>query len=441
MIISCASLWGVDQGNSKYLILDNGLQIFIQERNKLPLINIAFGINVGSKDESPESNGIVHLLEHLILSGGTGLHKGTELIRETRKRGAFLNAHTDHDLMTLEISLPADHLEFALNLVKEKIFYLKLIKEEVEREKKIISEEINQVKDDPVRFGTYLVLQNLFKGHTYSKPIFGDKEIIKNATLQQLETFYNRFFTPANCALSIIGKFKLADVENKTKKVFGTLKKAALPAAKISPCQPLKKSIEIEEKLDIDQAYIIIGVLAPPFNHEDHFAMNLLSYILGKGLNPLLNLALSGRRRLAEGLSTRYFPLKYGGVFLVYVITEPGHRKTAAREVIKLFRRTRTFRYTKKDFPERDQSLVFDYLESAKNQVRLSSEQANEEGLHAAISYAQYMLLTAQEINEKSGIADVAANHLRNAGARYLSGEKYVVVTLLPAAKASKKNK
>jgi len=61
-----------------------------------------------------------------------------------RKRGFHFNAHTDHDLMTLEVSLPAEHLEFGLNFVKEKIFALKLSKDELEREKTIIIEEINQ---------------------------------------------------------------------------------------------------------------------------------------------------------------------------------------------------------------------------------------------------------------------------------------------------------
>ncbi|MCI0471183.1 MAG: insulinase family protein, partial [Candidatus Aminicenantes bacterium] len=182
------------------------------------------------------------------------------------------------------------------------------------------------------------------------------------------------------------------------------------------------------------QAYVIIGLAAPPFNHEDYFSMDLLNYILGQGVNPLIQLALRGRIKLAEGAFTRYIPLKYGGAFLVYVITEPGHIKTVERAIVRFLKTTRTFRYAKKDFLAENQSSVFDYLESAQNQVGLNAEQAREEGLHEAIAYAKYMLLAAKEkeMKYKNTIETIDSSQLRNTAAKYLSGEKYVVVYLLP---------
>jgi glucan phosphoethanolaminetransferase (alkaline phosphatase superfamily) len=92
------------------------------------------------------------------------------------------------------------------------------------------------------------------------------------------------------------------------------------------------------------------------------------------------------------------------------------------------------FRYAKKDFLAENQSSVFDYLESAKNQVGFNAEQARDEGLHEAISYAKYMLLAAKEkeMNFKNTIETTDSAQLRNTAAKYLSGEKYVVVHLIP---------
>lgn len=431
-IITVSQAAGAGQNNNKYFTLDNGLQIFLQERDRLPLVNIACGVDMGIKDEDLQSNGLVHLLEHLVLSGGTTSHKGDELIKEMREKGAYINAHTDHDMMTLEISLPANHLEYALHLVKEKIFELKSVEEELAREKKIICEEIDQIMDDPIQFGTSLALQRLFEGHAYGKPIFGDKKVITNAAIKELEIFYERFFTPGKCSLSIVGSFNLEETAVKIRTIFASVVEPAAPVTELSLPQPLKKNIAGEKKMDIDQAYAIIGLAAPPFNHEDYFPMDLLTYIIGKGFNPLIHLALGGRIKLAEGAFTRYIPLKYGGAFLVYVITEPGHIKTVERAVVKFLKTTRSFRYAKKDFLVKSQSSIFDYLESAKNQVGFNAEQAREEGLHEAISYAKYMLSAARDMNYKNTIETTASSQLRDVAAKYLSGKKYVVIYLLP---------
>ncbi|MFC2154894.1 M16 family metallopeptidase [Acidobacteriota bacterium] len=436
-LLACSTMWPVDQMGSKFFNLPNGLQIFLQERDKLPLVHIAAGIDVGSKNESPETNGLVHLLEHLIFLGSSESHRGDEWITEVRQRGARFNAHTDQDFMTLEISLPAAHLDFALNFVKEKVFGLKLIQGEADREKKIILEEINQIMDDPKRFGAHLVLQNLFNGHPYGQPLFGDREIIKKASVKQLELLYKTFFTPANCSLSIVGDFKLAEVEKKIRDTFGKIEKPlpAKPKSDISPCLPLKKSIEIKKEMAVEHAYVIIGLQAPPLIHADYFSVDLLAQILGQGFNPLLYRALSGKRRLAEGLSVRYLPLKYSGAFLVYVTTKPGHIKTVQRALINFFKTTRSYRYAKTDFLQRDRPYVFDYLESAKNLSRLRSEQANEEGLLTAISFAKYMFLTGEEIKHEDSSEKIEAEQLRDAAGKYLSGEKYVVLYIVPGKK------
>ena len=436
-LLVCSIMWPANQTNSKSFTLSNGLEISLQERDKLHLVHIAAGIDVGSKNESPDTNGLIHLLEHLVFLGSSESHGGEEWVTEVRRRGGRFNAHTDRDFMTLEISLPAGHLDFVLNFVKEKVFALKLIQGEADREKKIILKEIDRIMDDPKRSGTHLVLQELFNGHPYGLPLFGDKEVIKNATVTQLYPLYKRFFTPANCSLSIVGDFKLAEAEKKIRIIFGEIKNSspAKPKPGILPCKPLKKNIEIKKEMAVEHAYVVVGFPAPPFLHADYFSMDLLSHILGQGFNPLLYRALSGRRRLAEGLSTRYLPFKYGGAFLVYITTTPGHSKTVHRNLVNFFKKTRRFRYAKTDFLQRDRPYVFDYLESAENLSRLRSEQANEEGLLTAISFAKYLLLTDEEIRHESGSGKVEAEQLRDAAGKYLSGKKYVVLYVVPGKK------
>ncbi len=430
-----------DIGKTRYFTLDNGLQVLLQERDHFPLVNIVLAVNSGSKDETPAASGMVHILEHLILLGSTASHTGDEIVKEARARGIYLNAHTDHDLMTLEVSLPAEQVEFALDFVKDKVFSFKLVETELAREKKIILEEINHILDDPVRSGTALALQNLFLGHAYETPIFGSKEIIQKCSGQQLEKFYKTYFVPGNCSLSMVGSFDSEGLERKVRKLFGELERNAVPEEKFPTPPVLKKSLEVSREMDINQAYSIIGFLGPHFNHRDYFAVNLLTYILGQGINPLLNQVLRGRKRLAEMISVRYISLKHGGAVLIYLTTEPGKMKIAQRQTLRFLRTTSSFRYSRNDFLQKDQSSVFDYLESAKNQVKFTAQESRERGLYTAVANARYMLLKdrSKEMTDEVDIEKIDSTHIRNAASKYLSGEKYVIVSLIPRKNSKKK--
>ncbi|MCJ7563733.1 MAG: insulinase family protein, partial [Candidatus Aminicenantes bacterium] len=115
-----------EKGIEKQFTLDNGMNVFLYERHNLPLVNIVAAVNAGSKDETAETNGLVHMLEHYILFRGTEVRSGSEVARDFRRHGAYFNAHTGQDLAIFEISLPAEYADFGLNNQRELLFNLKI---------------------------------------------------------------------------------------------------------------------------------------------------------------------------------------------------------------------------------------------------------------------------------------------------------------------------
>ncbi len=103
-----------DETPTKQFELENGFKVFLYEKHTLPFINCAIAVNLGTKDESDETSGLVHILEHYILFRGTELRSGTQISQDIRRNGAYFNAHTGLDLAVFEISLPSEHTEFAL---------------------------------------------------------------------------------------------------------------------------------------------------------------------------------------------------------------------------------------------------------------------------------------------------------------------------------------
>lgn len=423
--------------NQKYFELDNGLKVFLYEKHTLPLINLVFAVNLGTKDESDKTSGLVHILEHYILFRGTEFRSGPEISQDIRRHGAYFNAHTSLDLATFEISLPSEHADFALRNQKEILFNLKLSQEELDEEKKVILEELSQTQDDPLKYATSTVYQNLFKDHPYQKPVQGKKEIIEALTVEQVEKFYRKFFVPSNCVLAVVGDFEIEEMEKKTKDIFGDLKKEEISLPKYEKVPALKKTVEITQEMDVNQAYLVIGKFGPDYNNKDQYAIHLLTEILGRGINPMLNYPLRGRRNLAHNVSMGYSAYKYGGAILIYITLEPKNIKSAKRETIRYLKETSRLNYSKKDVMGDAKFHALDYLESAKNQIKFKIHQSQEKGLLVATSLARFMLLN-EDLNRGSyleNIEKISSSDLRKAANKYLSKGRYVIVTISPKKK------
>ncbi len=426
-----------EKDKTKYLELENGLKIFLYEKHTLPLLNLVFAVNLGTKDESDETSGLVHILEHYILFRGTEFRSGSEISRDTRRHGAYFNAHTSLDLATFEMSLPSEYADFALRNQKEILFNLKLSQKELDEEKKVILEELSQIEDDPIKYATSLVYQNLFKDHPYQKPTFGKKEIIEASTVEQVEEFYRKFFVPNNFTLAIVGDFKIEEMEGKVKDIFGDLEKKEIASVKYEKARIPEKTVEIEQEMDVNQAYLVIGMLGPDFNHPDQYSMNIITEILGRGLNPMMTYRLRGRRKLVHSVSMGYSAHKYGGAIFIYITLEPKNVNFAKREAIKFLKDTRSLDYSKKDFIGEAQIYAFDYLESAKNQIKFKFHRSQEEGLNIASSLARFMVLNENE--ERGGylesIEKISSSDLRKVAGQYLSKGRYVITSIFPKNK------
>ena len=436
-IFTINTLFAQEKEQSKYFILKNGLKVFLLEKHKLPLVNLVTAFNVGSKDESEETSGLVHILEHYILFRGTEFRTGDEIARDIRCHGAYFNAHTGRDIVTIESTLPSEYTEFALQNQKEISFNLKLIQKELDEEKQIILEEINNIHDDPLRYATSLVYQNLFKNHPYQKPVYGKKETIETLNIETIEKFYKTYFIPSNCAIVLVGDFHIHEIEGKIKKMYGDLENPGYKLPKYEKVYPLEKSIEIEHEMDVNLAYTVIGMIGPDYNDKDQYTIDILTEILGHGINPLLYTPLRKRRVSPESLTMDYGTYEHGGAILISLTLDSRNVRIAQREILQFLKRLKNFNFSKKDYYGESQFDAFDFLQSAKNRIKLNTYRSQESGLLTASSLARFMLLNKNKDrgNYLHNVNKVSSSDLRHAAGKYLGIGRYVIVSIIPKKK------
>ncbi|MCK4430455.1 MAG: insulinase family protein, partial [Candidatus Aminicenantes bacterium] len=236
---------------------------------------------------------------------------------------------------------------------------------------------------------------------------------------------------------AVVGDFKMKEMEEKIREIFRDLKNNGFTPQKFEKVKPLKKNVEIEKVMDVNIAYLIIGVLGPDYNHPDQYAINVLTEILGRGINPMLNYPLRGRRRLVETISMSYGSYMYGGCILIYLTLDPKKIKYAKQETIRFLKKVRSENFSKKDFLGENQLYAWDFLESAKNQLKFKVHQSQERGLLLATSIARFTLLN-EDPNRGSyleNIEKITSSDLREVSGEYLSKGRYVSVAIIPKKK------
>ena len=384
---------------------------------------------------------MVHLLEHMLLFGGAAGSSGAEKNGRIRAEGGIVNAHTDHDLLTFEASFPADRADRALGLLRENLFNLTFSPSELEGEKKIISLEISQIRDDPEETATSLLLENLFQDHPYGRPLFGNGEVLEGTTISQLEAMRRRFIVPANGAVAIFGDFKAAEMEQRVRALFGPVASGAASATQINQVVPPAKAIEVKREMDVRNCHLMVGFLAPSFDQDERPSMLVLSHILGRGINPLLASSVRRFGRPVDNASMRYLSLKYGGAAIIHLTLDPKNVAGVRAHLFEFLKETGSFNYSEADYLPNQRMYIVDYLKSALGQMKLNSERFKELGQESALYVSRYLLLRqmSPKGQEQKPVADVTSTELRRVASRFLIGKKYVEVMIVPGKTADRK--
>ncbi|MBN2206845.1 MAG: insulinase family protein [Candidatus Aminicenantes bacterium] len=418
------------------------MRVFLLEKRDVPLLNVVTAVNLGSKDETAETSGLVHVLEHCLLFRGTEARDGGDAGLAARRHGAYFNAHTDQDLSLFEIALPAAEAEFAFRHQRNLLFGLELTDEELASEKDIILEELSMLEDDAARLGIALVQQMVFAGHPYANPVYGSREVIQAVTVDQLLSFHRSYFVPSNAVMAVVGDFALSDMEAKVKAAFGDLPKAAFAPAAFPEASRLEKSVERTEVLDVNEATLVLGWPAPNAVHSDQYALDVLIEVCGRGVNPLLNGVMrGGRRELAKTLSMSYFARRFGGIAILVMTLDPDRVEPAKRQAVDFLKKARNLNFAKSDVFGDAQAYVFDYLGSAKNQIRFAAESFQESGLSIARALARHILVSGAGggTDYLAAIDKLTSSDLRRVAARVFSAGEYAAVAVLPRAAEGKR--
>lgn len=259
--------------NYSYHKFDNGFELILVENHTNPLIAPVIVVRTGLRNETPEDNGVSHMLEHMTFNG-TDRRTQKELYDELDFYGIYLNAQTSEDYTTYMALNHKDKINQTLDIMSDMLFHSTFPPEKFEKEKGIIAEEIRKDSENPDFKKEQALREAFYKNPPYSMPVIGTVGTVRNMTRQQVIDYYSTYYSPNNMIAIVIGDFKQDEMLALFRKYFGEAKAKAVPARKIT-LQETFPFLYTEEG-DLGQV-TYIKLPAPTFQSNDFVPFQFLN--------------------------------------------------------------------------------------------------------------------------------------------------------------------
>lgn len=299
----------------KKSVLSNKLRIISNELKDRESVAIGIWVGVGGRFEDDEVKGAAHFLEHILFRGS--LKYSCEEIKGTIEGvGGNLNAFTGEEQTCYYAKVPAKHFESTLDILCDMVFFPLIQKNDLERERTIILEEIKMYNDLPQYYVLELLDKMLWPEHPLGKSLAGTKETVGQMSQTDLRKFHKRHYAPNNVVISACGNFTHEWLVEYVEEKLGNFPHQA-PETFVPFRGAQKKPRVSFFRKPVEQMHLALGVPGLRADHPDIYALGLLNIILGGNMSSRLFDELREKRGLAYSIYSTTKSYADTGLFMV----------------------------------------------------------------------------------------------------------------------------
>lgn len=315
-------------------LLSNGVRVVTEHIPSVRSVSIGIWIGTGSRYETSQNNGISHLIEHMLFKG-TAQRSAKKLAEAFDRIGGQVNAFTAKECTCYYAKVLDEHAAYALEIMADMFFHSLLDPEELEKEKKVILEEIRMYEDTPDELVHDLLMEYVFGGHSLGYPIAGKPASLQKLTREDLLRFVKEQYTPENTVIAIAGNIQEGTLEV-VEQLFGSFEgessRPKIQSARFTPGV-------VRKVKDIEQAHLCLALPGYAVGDDRLYPLLVLNNILGGGMSSRLFQEVREERGLAYSIFSYHSAYLREGVFAVYSGTAPEQVEPLLEVVLEAFRR------------------------------------------------------------------------------------------------------
>lgn len=278
--------------------LKNGLRLVTVPMPQVESMTVMVGAGAGSRHESRRVNGLFHFLEHMAFKGTKKRPSALKIATAVDEIGGEFNAFTDKEFTGYYVKLAAQHQELAFDLLADVLNNSLFKKEEIEKERGVIIEEINLYEDTPMQKVGEVFVRLLYGDNPMGRSIAGEKKTVSQVSREDLVNYMNRLYFPKNMVLAVAGRLNERVIKDLVLENFGPVKKLGKKPNNVIKLYQSKSKTQLIYK-KTEQAHFCLGVPGYDYSHLDRFSLGVLSTILGGGMSSRLFTEIREKRGLA----------------------------------------------------------------------------------------------------------------------------------------------
>ena len=407
----------------------NGLALVHQELTVAPVVVADVWVQAGAAFEPSDRGGMAHFLEHMLFKGTERLPPGA-FDWEIESCGGMTNAATSHDYAHFYLTIAAEHLPQTLPHLADLLLHPALPGDEFERERWVVLEEIRACQDDPEWLGFQCLGELLYGDHPYGKSVLGEPDRLQTYTPEHMRQFYQTRYQPENLAIALVGAIERQQACDLVAEHFAGF---APPPAGVTQTtasqEPLEPLREIRrDRLQVprlEAGRLLMGWLGPGVvDMQTGYCLDLLAAVLTEGRTSRLVRELREERQIAWDVASTFSLQREASLFTIAAIAAPEDLAEIEALLRACLADLAANPISEAELRRAQRLLCQDYAFSTETPGQLA-------GL-----YGYYQTLTNRAelaLAYPHCIGQLTAADLQQTARRYLSPERYAVVTVEPA--------
>ena len=296
--------------------LDNGLTIITERMDRVETVSFGAYVSIGTRDETAANNGVSHFLEHMAFKG-TERRSAAQIAEDIENVGGYINAYTARETTAYYVKLLKNDLALGVDIIGDILTHSTFLDAEIERERGVILQEIGQANDTPDDIIFDQFQERAFPEQPMGRPTLGSEDLVSSMTRDTLMSYMREHYTTHNITIAAAGNLQHQDVVDLVKEHFRDLPSHQTPR----PRAAAYEGGELRTTRELDQAHLVMGFPSVSYLHPDHYAVMILSTLLGGGMSSRLFQEIRERRGLVYSVYSFASPFSDSGLFGLYAGT------------------------------------------------------------------------------------------------------------------------
>ena len=315
-------------------VLRNGIRVLSESIPAVRSVSIGVWVDVGSRDETQELNGISHFIEHMVFKG-TPSRNAQQIASSLESVGGHLNAFTSREQTCFYAKVLDEHLPNAIDVISDIMLNSLFDENEITKEKKVVIEEINDVEDSPSDLIHDIFAATIWDSNPLGFPIMGTPVTVSKFTRNDLTSHINRNYQPERIIIAASGNFDHSNLLSLTTSKYNSGSLQSVGSTERS--QPDITARRICREKDIGQIHVCLGLPTIEFGDKRRTALLILNNVLGGGMSSRLFQTVREQAGLVYSIHSFMDFSEGGGVLGSYFATSKGQVEKTLELIYTVF--------------------------------------------------------------------------------------------------------